>query len=125
MTNRENLRAGREALLNLHKELVDHSRRSYEIENGPLSNAQFLMLLLNDTGFRWLRRFSGLLVEIDETLAQKDGIEPEKIVGLMDSLRAIADFDMETGEFMEKFRAALDSSSSAARSFAAFKAAVK
>jgi len=124
MTNRESLKAGRNALLRLHKELVDHARTSYEIVNGPLSNADFLLLLLNDSQFQWLRRFSGLLVEIDELLAQKDTPETKAISGLMASLRAIADFELERGEFREKFKAALDDSTRAAHSFAEFKAIV-
>lgn len=124
MTNRESLKAGRDALLKLHKELVDHSRKTYEAENGPLSNADFLLLLLNDQEFSWLRRFSGLLVEIDELLAQRDAPPVSAFSDLMESLRAIAEFELETGEFMEKFRTALDNSESAARSFENFKLAV-
>lgn len=124
MTNRETLRAARDALLDLHKELVDITRRNYEVENGPISNAEFLMLLLNDSNFRWLRRFSGLLIEIDEILSEKDGIAPATIARSMEKLRLIADVEAETGDFIEKFKAALASSAFAARSFTAFKARV-
>jgi hypothetical protein len=69
---REKLVEVRQALLVLHKALLDSERTSYEIVHGPIASpAAFLQLLINDSWFAWLRPITALVVEIDEALAAK------------------------------------------------------
>jgi len=79
MDNTELLRNGRNLLLKLHKNLVDHERAIWEGMNGPATAGQFLNVLLEDPDFSWLRKFSTLIVDIDEMFAQKDGFPVEAV----------------------------------------------
>jgi hypothetical protein len=66
---RTRLVALRDALLELHKTLVDSERVEYEKTMGPISSAnEFLRLLSNDPWFAWLVPLTRLLVTIDEAV---------------------------------------------------------
>ncbi len=73
------VRSTRNDLLKLHKTLLDDERFIYEKQHGLLSPTEFLQVLLEDTDFAWLRRFSILIVEIDEMFATKGGYSPESV----------------------------------------------
>lgn len=79
MNNSEKLKNGRNLLLKLHKVMLDREREIYEGIHGPLKPTQFLNVLLEDMEFDWLRKFSMLIVEIDEMFAAKDGIPADMI----------------------------------------------
>ena len=62
----------RDALLNLHKTLVDSERISYERTIGTIpSPNHFLQLLTNDPWFAWMHPLSLLIVEMDQALDSK------------------------------------------------------
>jgi hypothetical protein len=62
----------RDALLNLHKTLLESERVSYEKIFGKIhSPYQLLQLVTNDPWFAWLHPFSQLLAAIDEKLGGK------------------------------------------------------
>lgn len=66
--------AAREALLHLHKTLVDSERVGYEATVGAIqSPSHFLQLLSRDPWFAWLHPISELIVAMDEAL---DAAEP-------------------------------------------------
>lgn len=75
MENAEKLKNARNILLKLHKSLLDLEREMYEGIDGELTPVQFVNLLMEDEDFAWLRKFSILIVEIDEMFASKEGIE--------------------------------------------------
>ena len=75
MENAEKLKNARNILLKLHKSLLDLEREMYEGIHGELTPVQFVNLLMEDEDFAWLRKFSILIVEIDEMFASKEGIE--------------------------------------------------
>lgn len=79
MENREKLKNARNLLLKLHKSMLDSEREMYEGIHGPLTATAFLNVLLEDEDLAWLRKFSMLIVEIDEMFAQKDGIAADMI----------------------------------------------
>lgn len=59
----------RDALLHLHKTLVDSERVSYEQTVGTIpSPNHFLQLLTNDPWFAWLHPLSLLIVEMDQAI---------------------------------------------------------
>jgi hypothetical protein len=71
---RERLNGVRDALLRLHKALLESERLGYERANGRIASSQeFLQLALQHEWFAWLRPVSELIVQIDELL---DGEEP-------------------------------------------------
>jgi hypothetical protein len=61
----------RQALLRLHKTLLDWERGGYERIHGRQSSNDLLTALLNDPQFAWLRPISQLIVRIDELLSDK------------------------------------------------------
>ena len=107
MENAERLRDARNLLLKLHKNLVDHERAIWEGINGPATPAQFLNVLLEDPDFSWLRKFSTLIVDIDEMFAQKDGYAVEAVELHLRKLRELISMEDEDPAFRAKYQAAL------------------
>jgi hypothetical protein len=68
------LTALRNAMLRLHKTLLDWERSAYERVHGRQSSNALLDALLNDPQFAWLRPMSQLVVRIDEML--EDEVAP-------------------------------------------------
>jgi hypothetical protein len=94
-------------LLKLHKNLVDHERAIWEGINGPVTSGQFLNVLLEDADFAWLRKFSTLIVDIDEMFAQKDGYSTETVEIHLTKLRELVAMEDEDEAFKAKYKAAL------------------
>ena len=107
MDNSERLRDARNLLLKLHKNLVDHERAIWEGINGPVTSAQFLNVLLEDADFVWLRKFSTLIVDIDEMFAQKDGFAAETVELHLTKIRELVSMEDEDEVFKAKYQAAL------------------
>jgi hypothetical protein len=74
----------RNALLSLHKTLLDSERASYERDIARISSSgELLNLVLYDPWFAWLHELSELVVLIDETLDAKEppnGIDAERLI---------------------------------------------
>lgn len=80
----------RRGLLRLHKTLIDAERREFERGSGPLSPGQFLQALLDDPFFAWLRPYSGLIVRIDEAMADRDNpVTPVSAQGFVEEVRIL------------------------------------
>ena len=75
----ERLKKARDILLKLHKSMLDLEREMYEGIQGKVSPSDFLNLLLNDEDFGWLRKFSMLIVEIDEMFDLKQDVTAEMV----------------------------------------------
>lgn len=107
MTNTELLKAGRDLLLSLHKSLVDHERWVYEERHGKITSGQFLNLLIEDPGLAWLRKFSALIVDIDEMFAQKDGFAEEAVEVHLRSLRDLSQMNVDDESFIARYKEVL------------------
>ena len=107
MENAEKLKNARNILLKLHKSMLDRERELYEGIHGPLKPTQFLTLLLEDEDFEWLRKFSMLIVEIDEMFAQKDGIEPGMIDANIVKVRELVEMAEPDEYFRAKYQFAI------------------
>lgn len=107
MTNAELLKTARDLLLSLHKSLVDFERSIYERNNGPVTSGQFLNLLLEDGEFAWLRKFSTLIVDIDEMFAQKDGHAFEAVDTHLAKLRQLVAMNDDDKDFVARYQAAI------------------
>lgn len=114
MDNAERLRDARNLLLKLHKNLVDQERAIWEGINGPATSGQFLNLLLADPDFSWLRKFSTLIVDIDEMFALKDGYTAEAVESHLSKLRELISMQDEDEGFRAKYQAALQQDPDAA-----------
>ena len=102
------LRAARNDLLKLHKVLLDDERFTYERQHGLLSPTEFLQVLLEDTDFAWLRRFSILIVEIDEMFATKGGYSPESVPAHLGKIDELLKLKILDEQFIEKYSNALE-----------------
>ena len=71
---RQNLVALRQALLRLHKSLLDMERRNYERLHGPVTAGELFRLVVDDPQFSWLHNISEFVVRIDEALASQTGV---------------------------------------------------
>ena len=110
MTNAETLKNARNILLKLHKSMLDLEREMYEGLNGKLSPTDFVNLLINDEDFAWLRKFSMLIVEIDEMFASKRGIPEGMIDANLDKVRELAAMAETDDYFKAKYQFAIQRS---------------
>jgi hypothetical protein len=96
-TDRQLLIDLRQALLHLHKTLLEWERSAYERVHGRTSPGNLLTALMNDPQFAWLRPLSELIVRIDESLAI-DALEgPEVDVDAIVALASSSIVADETG----------------------------
>ena len=107
MTNTESLKSARNLLLSLHKSLVDFERSIYEGIHGPVTSGQFLNLLLENNDFAWLRKFSTLIVDIDEMFAQKDGFVEDAVDTHLAKMRQLIAMDDNDEDFIARYQGAL------------------
>lgn len=92
----------RDALLHLHKALVDAERGSYEQTIGAIrSPNHFLQLLTNDPWFAWLHPLSQLIVAMDETLEEEEPLTAARVEPLLNQARALL-APSETGQGYSK-----------------------
>jgi hypothetical protein len=95
---REHLAQLREAMMQLHKALVESERHSYEQNIGTIpSPGHFLQLLTQDPWFAWLHPVSELIVTIDEALDAKEPLTREGAEVLVKQVRGLL-VASETGE---------------------------
>ena len=107
MTNAEKLKNTRNILLKLHKSMLDLERSMYEGIHGQVTPAQFVNLLMEDEDFAWLRKFSTLIVEIDEMFASKKGIEAGMIEANLLKVRELAEMKEPDEYFRAKYQFAI------------------
>ncbi|WP_322031408.1 hypothetical protein [Paraburkholderia sp. J76] len=98
----------RKPLLTLHKAILDHERKEYEREFGPVTPAAFLQVLINGSGFRWLMPLSTVIANVDETLDAKDA-SPDDRIGAAQGVAALFS-GAESAEFYERYQALLQAS---------------
>jgi hypothetical protein len=76
----ERLQQVRDALLKLHKTLVDSETATYEKTFGKIPSPNHLLkLLTNDPWFAWLHPLSLLIVSMDEALDEKEPLTADKV----------------------------------------------
>ena len=98
----------REALLRLHKVLLDSERVVYEKEVGPINSPNhFFQLLTNDPWFAWLRPISQLIVAIDETLDGDEPITTQSVDAMMTQSVFLLIPAESGGDFGERYLVAL------------------
>jgi hypothetical protein len=85
---RQHLTEVREALLHLHKALMESERVSYEQTFGKITSPyQFLHLLTTDPWFAWLRPMSQLIAAMDEDLESKEPLTKKQADALATQAR--------------------------------------
>ena len=110
----ERLRNARNILLKLHKSMLDLERDLYEGIHGKLNPTDFLNLLMEDEDFAWLRKFSILIVEIDEMFNLKGDVTPEMIAANLQKVRELVEMREPDEYFRAKYQFALQRDPNAA-----------
>lgn len=95
---RQQLVEVRRGLFRLHKALIDAERAALEAERGTLSNGAFLQALIGDPALAWLQPFTALLSEIDEALADREGISRDRARAYVRQVRAMVEPLEDAGE---------------------------
>ncbi|AMW27370.1 MAG: hypothetical protein P5702_17195 [Limnospira sp. PMC 1291.21] len=96
------LRQLRTGLLNLHKNLLESERITYEKCYGRIpSKGEFFRLVIGDDWFSWLRPFSQFIVKIDETLEEKEPVTLDQVNELLEEAKFLLRVD-EQGTEREK-----------------------
>ena len=86
--NVDKLREVREALLRLHKVLLNYQREVWERGNGRIENSyELLNLVLHDQKFAWLHYLSEFVVHIDESLSLDEVHTEEDVAGVLEQAR--------------------------------------
>lgn len=98
------LKEARLKLLQLHKLFVDLERGNYERQNGQVSSGQFLNLLVNDANFQWLRKFSILIVEVDEMFDLDDGFTEGMVEKYLSQISNLVNLELADEEFENKYK---------------------
>jgi hypothetical protein len=98
---RQKLVALREALLRLHKSLLEMERREYEKHNGKVTAGELFRLVVDDAQFAWLHNISEFVVRIDETLESDKGLTDEDSRGSISLARKIFT-PTESGDSFQK-----------------------
>jgi len=98
------LKQARLQLLQLHKLFVDAERSNFKKQSGQVSSGQFLNLLLNDANFLWLRKFSILIVEIDEMFDLDDGFSESIVEKYLSQIRDLINLKLADAEFQNKYK---------------------
>jgi len=103
----ERLKKARDILLKLHKSMLDLERQMYEGIQGKLSPADFLNLLMEDEDFAWLRKFSMLIVEIDEMFDLKSDVTAEMVDANLTKVKELVEMKEPDEYFRAKYQFAL------------------
>ena len=89
-TVQQRLQQLRNALLALHKALIDSERVTYEQTIGAIQSPNhFLQLLTGDPWFAWLPALSQLIVAMDEALDEKEPLTTANVDDLVNQTRLL------------------------------------
>ena len=97
----------RQALLKLHKTMLDWERTAYDRVHGRTTGQALLQAILNDPQFAWLRPLSELIVRIDELLEGDVPDMPGEAAVILAQARKLVSPGEQGGHYAERYQAAL------------------
>jgi len=107
-TIQQRLQQLRNALLDLHKALIDSERVNYEKTVGAIQSPNhFLQLLIRDPWFAWLHPLSLLIVALDEALDEREALTPASFNVLVNQTRLLLVASEDGEGFSKQYFAAL------------------
>jgi len=105
---RGRLNHARDALLGVHKALLDEEKIRYERARGRIeSNYQLLQLVISDPWFAWLHPVSELVVQIDVLMDSREPAPPGTPEALLQQARTLLNPDTSGDGFHREYRRAL------------------
>ena len=97
----------RQALLPLHKTLLEWERKAYERVHGRMSGGELLRVIVAHPQFAWLHPVSELIVRIDETLDAEAPDTTVDIDAIVAQARRVVAPDEAEKRYAERYLAAL------------------
>ncbi len=98
----------RDALLPLHKTLLEWERKAYERLHGrKMSGGELLKVIVADPQFAWLHPVSELIVRIDEALDAEAPDTIVDVVAIVSKARRVVMPDETEGQYAQRYLAAL------------------
>ncbi len=93
----QQLKVARKAMMRLHKALLDAERDSYEWQHGRLaSNLAFYNLVMSHEWFQWLSPMTKWIAAVDEAVARKDNpITEEEASQFLTELRHLVPVEVD------------------------------
>lgn len=110
---RKNLNDLQQAMLDLHKVLVDAERTEYERTKGPVTNNEMLQLLLSDEDFAWLRVLSKMIIVVDDMTSVRKPAPAYHVPPLLVEVRRLLEPEDNGNEFETRFLACLNQNAAA------------
>ncbi len=102
------LRESRQALLELHKALLESERQGYERQFGTIqSKGEYFQLVVSHDWFNWLRVISQLIVKIDEAVSSKEPMTLSQADDLLQHTRRLMKPNVNGNEMEQKYYAAI------------------
>lgn len=103
-TTRQRLKGVRNAMLHLHKTLLDYERAAYERQHGTVGNTyEYLNLVMHNPWFAWLRQLSELIVQIDELLDAREPSTEGAAAAIIEQARMLLTPNEAGAEFQQKY----------------------
>lgn len=97
------LAPAREAILNLHRNLLDAERIAYERLHGRIpGSADVLQLAIHDPWFAWLRPMTALLVAMDEAMLEDTPEADAQVPALLAEARLLVLADEDGNDFQQR-----------------------
>ncbi|HEX3097744.1 MAG TPA: hypothetical protein VHQ02_08505 [Usitatibacter sp.] len=104
------LEALREALVELHKAILEAQKIAYEREHGRVeSRGELLQLVVRDPQFAWIRALSALIAELDEWAESDRESREGEIAAVVRALRTLIQPDGTNAEFTTRYWPLLES----------------
>ncbi len=97
----------RDALVPLHRTLLDWERVAYERVHGRTAPAELLTATMTDPQFAWLRPLSSLIVRIDALLEPAAMDQPADVSILVGEARALVSPDETGPPYAQRYHEAL------------------
>ena len=105
---RAQLDVARDALLSVHKALLEHERARYERSMGPIESAgRLLQLVIHDPWFAWLHPMTELVVQIDELVTGKEPAPQGAAEALLGQARRMFNPTEDGDEFERHYHEAM------------------
>jgi len=97
----------REALVPLHRTLLEWERAAYERIHGRTAAAELLRATVTDPQFAWLRPVSGLIVRIDALLEPSAAGQPADVPAIVSQARELVAPDETGTAYAQRYHEAL------------------
>jgi hypothetical protein len=97
----------RDALVPLHRTLLEWERAAYERVHGRTAPAELLRATVTDPQFAWLRPVSSLIVRIDGLLEPAAMDQPADVPAIVSEARELVAPDEAGTSYAQRYHAAL------------------